>query len=37
LDLELKKFGQRKFEEVYGHEMWMKEFHRNYLGDEHGN
>ena len=31
VDLEFKKFAQRKFEEIYGHEKWMKEFHRNYL------
>lgn len=31
LDLCLKQIAQRKFEELYGHEMWMKEFERNYL------
>ena len=31
VDIVLKKYGQQKFEEVYGHELWMKEFHRNYL------
>lgn len=27
----LKAFAQKKFEEKYGHELWMKEFHKNYL------
>lgn len=30
-DLELERLAQEKFEEVYGHEKWMKEFHKNYL------
>jgi hypothetical protein len=31
LDLMLKQLAQRKFEEVYSHEQWMEEFHKNYL------
>lgn len=27
----LRKDGQRAFEERYGHDLFMKEFHRNYL------
>lgn len=30
-DLWLKKLGQRKFEELYGHEKFMEVFHKNYL------
>ena len=30
-DLRVKKYAQKKFEELYGHELWMKEFHKNYL------
>lgn len=29
--LELKAEAQRRFEEIYSHELWMKEFHKNYL------
>ena len=29
--LQMRRIGQRKFEELYGHEMWMKEFGKNYL------
>lgn len=32
--IELKKIGQKAFEEKYGHEMFMREFHKNYLDDE---
>lgn len=28
---ELKAFAQKTFEEIYNHELWMKEFKRNYL------
>lgn len=31
LDLELKQDAQRKFEDLYGHEQWMREFGKNYL------
>lgn len=31
LDLRLKQECQRKFELLYGHEMFMKEFNKNYL------
>lgn len=27
----LKQLGQKAFEEKYGHEEYMKEFHKNYL------
>lgn len=27
----LKALGQKKFEEIYGHELFMKEFGKNYL------
>lgn len=30
-DLMLKKYAQEKFEEKYSHEMFMKEFGRNYI------
>lgn len=30
-DDEVKRFAQQKFEELYGHEKWMKEFKKNYL------
>ena len=30
-DLILKKYAQKVFEEKYNHELWMKEFHKNYL------
>ena len=30
-DLMLKREAQIKFEELYGHEKFMKEFHKNYL------
>ena len=30
-DLRVKRYAQRKFEELYSHELWMKEFHKNYL------
>ena len=30
-DIRLKKAAQRKFEMIYSHEKWMKEFHKNYL------
>ena len=38
LDLEVKRRAQRKFEELHSHDLWMQEFHRNYLeeGDENG-
>jgi len=28
---ELHRFAQKKFEEAYSHELFMKEFHKNYL------
>lgn len=31
LDLALKQIAQRKFEERYGHDMFMQEFGKNYL------
>lgn len=31
LDLRLKRFAQREFEKVYGHDKWMAEFYKNYL------
>ena len=31
LDIKLKQYAQTKFEEEYGHEKWMQEFHKNYL------
>lgn len=30
-DTWLKRKGQKRFEEVFGHEMFMEVFHRNYL------
>ena len=33
-DRALKKLAQRVFEHVYGHDMFMKIFGKNYLGDE---
>ena len=30
-DLRVKKYAQRRFEERFSHELWMEEFHRNYL------
>jgi len=34
-DLELKRMAQKRFEELYSHEDFMKIFHHNYLeGDE---
>lgn len=30
-ELYLKRVAQKKFEEKYSHELWMKEFGRNYL------
>lgn len=32
-DLMLKQKAQKKFEDLYGHEKWMKEFRRNYRND----
>lgn len=29
----LKRKAQEHFERVYGHEKWMSEFHKNYIGD----
>lgn len=34
LDVFLKQYAQKKFEERYGHEKFMKEFHKNYLESE---
>ena len=34
LDLKLKQYTQKQFEELYGHEKFMEVFHKNYLGDE---
>ena len=31
LDVELKRYAQRAFEETYPDEDWMKIFHKNYL------
>lgn len=31
LNEKLRKFAQRKFEELHGHEAFMQEFHKNYL------
>lgn len=31
LDLQLKQEAQRVFEAKYGHELWIREFMRNYL------
>lgn len=31
LDMQLKQTAQKAFEEKYGHEKFMAEFHRNYL------
>lgn len=37
-DLILKRYAQKIFEEEYGHDEFMRIFHRNYLeGDEDGN
>lgn len=30
-ELYLKRIAQKKFEEKYSHELWVKEFGRNYL------
>lgn len=32
-DRELQKIAQMAFEERNGHELWMKVFHKNYLGE----
>ena len=32
-DRELQKIAQKAFEERNGHELWMKVFHKNYLGE----
>ncbi len=32
--IELKKIGQRMFEEKYGHDAFMREFHKNYLDED---
>lgn len=29
--VELKRKAQKAFEERYGHDLWMKEFHKNYI------
>ena len=31
LDLRLKRMAQMRFEQIYGHELFMAEFHKNYL------
>lgn len=31
LDRELKECAQRRFEDLYDHELWMREFGKNYL------
>lgn len=31
LDIYMKRLGQKKFEEKYGHDLFMKEFKRNWL------
>lgn len=31
LDLRLKREAQERFEVLYGHDLWMQEFKRNYL------
>lgn len=30
VDDAFKRVAQEKFEEIYGHEKWMREFHKNY-------
>jgi len=30
---EVKRIGQMAFEEIHGHDKFMREFHRNYLDD----
>ena len=30
-DLKVKRYAQKVFERKYSHELWMKEFHKNYL------
>ena len=30
-DLRVKRYAQKKFEEVYSHDKWMQEFHKNYV------
>lgn len=34
VDMHLKRIAQRAFEERYDHELWMKEFGKNYLEGE---
>ena len=29
--LAMRRVAQRKFEDLYGHDLWMKEFGKNYL------
>lgn len=31
LNLQLKQLAQKKFEEIHGHELWMKVIKKNYL------
>ena len=31
LDTQLKQKAQYNFELLYGHDLWMREFHKNYL------
>lgn len=31
---QMRKMGQRKFEEIYSRDMWMYEFGKNYLWEE---
>lgn len=33
VDNQLKVAAQRKFEDFYGHDMWMGLFHKNYFDD----
>lgn len=30
-DIHVKRMAQAKFEMLYGHDLWMKEFHKDYL------
>lgn len=34
MDLILKRYGQKVFEETYGHDKFMEVFKRNYLGGD---
>jgi hypothetical protein len=34
MDIKLIKIAQQKFEELYGHDEWMRVFMKNYLDQE---